>query len=725
MVRKGDDKIAPKRKKQPANNGESFIPHQIFDYEVPKKSVPTAQTASKVIKAKDKAELKAQEKAKSKRQSKAYSPYDNINENKPNTPSSNSNQNRKAFVPSKRREQQPAPPSAMQVNRTARKRKSSFRQSDVTGGKGTQVIPNLSPQFAPDVLKRLGRDNEAGQALRTTDSSSNAALKVIPLGGLCEIGKNMTVYEYGNDMIIVDVGVAFPEENQPGIDSVIPDMSYVLDNRHKLKGIFFTHGHEDHIGSISWLLMQVSAPLYGTAMTCELLRIKLEDKGQSGQLHNLHIVETGASVKAGVFNVEFIHVNHSIADAAALAIRTPAGLAVHSGDFKVDYTPIQGKPIDLQRFAELGSEGVLLFVCESTNVEKKGFSPSEKTVGEAFTAQFSKAKGRVIVATFSSNVYRVQQIITAAEASHRKVAVVGRSMINVFKAAQNLNYIDIKPGTLIELNDIDKYPSEQVCIITTGSQGEAMSALTRMAYSEHRNIEIGAGDTVIISATPIPGNEKPIFRVINELYKRQANVVYSDMAEIHVSGHAYREEIKIMHQLLTPKYFLPAHGEYRHLYIHAQVAAEMGQSMENIYILNNGDIFECAEDHARIAGYTTAGAILIDGSPQGTVDGEILEQRRTLSDDGVFSVAIALDHTGKKLLGKPVITARGFTYERDMPGLEAESIRRINEFMNNRQNRQSDTNSNMMIGQLKDQLQNMLYQRTKRRPVLLISMIQT
>lgn len=711
MVRKKpDEKIAPlKKKNREVSNKDSFIPHQIHDFELPKKEVPTAGTASHVIKAKDKAAVKAQVQAKARNKANTYSPNNNV-QVKPDTRS---------------RKGQPVPPSALQVNRPARKRKSTFRQSDVSGVKGTQIIPNLSPQFAPDVLKRLGRDSDSGQTLRSVDSSSKASLKVIPLGGLCEIGKNMTVYEYGNDMIIVDIGIGFPEETQPGIDSVIPDMSYVLDNRHKLRGIFFTHGHEDHIGSISWLLMQVAAPMYGTAMTCELLRIKLEDKGLGSQTSLLNIVETGSSVKAGVFNVEFIHVNHSIADAAALAIHTPAGVAVHSGDFKVDYTPIHGKPIDLQRFAELGAEGVLLFVCESTNIEKKGFSPSEKSVGEAFTAQFAKAKGRVIVATFSSNVHRVQQIITAAEANHRKVAIVGRSMVNVFKAAQNLNYIDINPGTLVELHDIDKYAPEQICIITTGSQGEAMAALTRMAYSEHRNIEIGSGDTVIISATPIPGNEKPIFRVINELYKRQANVVYSDMAEIHVSGHAYREEIKILHQLLTPRYFLPAHGEYRHLYIHAQVASEMGQSMDSIYILNNGDIFECDQTHARIAGYTNAGAILIDGSPQGTVDSEILEQRRSLSDDGVFSVALAVDHTGKKFIGKPVISARGFTYERDMPGLEAESIRRINEFSNNGKKQGAKLSSPMMIGQLKDQLQNMLYQRTKRRPVLMISVVDT
>ncbi len=712
MVRKnGDDKIAPiKRKQKNPNDVDKFIPHQIFDYDLPKKEVPTKETPSMLIKAKDKAEVKAKAQAKAKNNANTYTPQKTSDNN--------------AQTPKAKAVTHPAPPSSLQVNRPARRRKSSFRQSDVTGVKGTQIIPNLSPQYAPGVLKRLGRDAESGQAMRSVDSSSRAALKVIPLGGLCEIGKNMTVYEYGNDMIVVDVGVAFPEETQPGIDSVIPDMSYVLENRHKLRGVFFTHGHEDHIGSISWLLSQVAVPMYGTPMTIELLRIKLEDKGMGSQTSLLHIVESGVPVKAGVFEVEFIHVNHSIADASSLAIRTPAGIAVHSGDFKVDYTPIHGKPINLQRFAQLGAEGVLLFVCESTNIEKKGFSPSEKTVGESFTAQFAKAKGRIIVATFSSNVHRVQQIISAAEVTHRKVAIVGRSMVNVFKAAQNLNYIDINPGTLIELNEIDKYAPEQVCIITTGSQGEAMAALTRMAYSEHRNIEIGAGDTVIISATPIPGNEKPIFRVINELYKRQANVVYSDMAEIHVSGHAYREEIKMLHQLLTPRYFLPAHGEYRHLYIHAQVAAELGQPMDSIYILNNGDIFECAQDHARIAGYTNAGAVLIDGSPQGTVDSAILEQRRTLSDDGVFSVAIAVDKSGKSLYGKPVIDARGFTYERDMPGLEAECVRRITDFSTNKKNQGAVLSSPMMVGQLKDQLQSILYQRTKRRPVLLISVIE-
>lgn len=726
-----DDKLAPLKKRKTGSKSDSFVPHQITDFE-PLPAQPSAKrragakagsAGAESAAATPKSAARGRAKAQDKKPAEGKTPGGEKAKAKPrsgaapkvgfrDTPGAASGSD------------SPKPPAALLVNKPARRRKSAFRQSDVAGGTGTQIIPNLSPQFAPDILKRLGRDTEGAPALRTTDSSSRSALKVIPLGGLCEIGKNMTVYEYGNDMIIVDVGVAFPEENQPGIDSVIPDMSYVLDNRHKLRGIFFTHGHEDHIGSISWLLLQVAAPMYGTRMTCELLRLKMEDKGLGSQTSLLNVVEVGSSVRAGCFDVEFVHVNHSIADAAALAIRTPAGLAVHSGDFKIDYTPIHGGPINLQRMAELGSEGVMLFVCESTNIERKGFSPSERIVGETFVQQFAKAEGRVIVATFSSNVHRVQQIITAAEAQQRKVAIVGRSMVNVFKAAQNLNYIDIRPGTLIDLNEIDKYPPDKLCIITTGSQGETMSALTRMAYSEHRNVEIGAGDTVIISATPIPGNEKPIFRVINELYKRRAKVVYSDMADIHVSGHAYREEIKILHQLLKPRFFLPAHGEYRHLYIHAQVAHEMGQPMESIYILNNGDIFECRADKARIAGYTQTGAILIDGSPQGTVDSAILEQRRALSDDGVYTVALAVDRTGKKLIGKPVVNARGFTYEKDMPGLEAESIRRINDFVANAQKQGAGLSSNLLVVQLREQLQNMLYQRTRRRPVLLISVIE-
>ena len=588
----------------------------------------------------------------------------------------------------------------------------------------TVDAPNFSPQLQRTRLKSTRRQTNQSTLPSVGKTPSTPTLKIIPLGGLCEVGKNMTVYEYGNDMIIVDVGVAFPEENQPGIDSVIPDLHYVLDNRHKLRGIFLTHGHEDHIGSLSWLLRDVKCPIYGGRMTIELVSIKLDDKGVRGHENNLHVIKAGDRIKVGCFEVESIHVNHSIADAFAFAIYTPKGIVVHSGDFKIDYTPIHGKPIDLRRFAALGEEGVLLFVCESTNIEVKGFSSSERTVGDAFTHHFAGAPGRIIVATFSSNIYRVQQVVTAAEAVNRKVALVGRSMLNVFKAANNLGYIDMRHDTLIDISDINKYPPEELVIITTGSQGEPLAALTRMAFSEHRFVQINDSDTVIISATPIPGNEKPIYRVINELYKRRANVVYSALADIHVSGHAYRDELKILHQLIHPRYFIPAHGEYRHLHMHAYLANEMGQPWNSIYILNNGDILEFKNGAPEITGYTKAGDILIDGSPKSQIDGQVLDQRLTLSDDGVVSIALAVDMRRQKLVGRPIVQTRGFIYQKDIRSMDNEIIKRINMFINKAAQSKQPLASVLKGNALHNSLQSVLYSRTERRPVLLISIIE-
>lgn len=405
---------------------------------------------------------------------------------------------------------------------------------------------------------------------RASEHPSRATLRMIPLGGMCEIGKNMTAYEYGNDIIIVDCGQIFPDETMPGVDAVIPDFTYVLQNRDRVRGIFITHGHEDHIGGLPYLMREFRAPIYGGRMTIELLKYKLDDRVPGlTKSCELHVVEAGETVRCGCFSVEFIHVNHSIADAFMFAIRTPIGVIMHSGDFKIDYTPINGAIMDLQRIAQIGREGVLLFVCESTNIEVPGFSKSERHVGESMADMFKDAKGRIFVATFSSNVSRLQQIFTAAERHGRKVALVGRSMLNVFNAANNLGYIQKKPDTLIEISQVDNYPPEQVVIISTGSQGEPMSALTRIAFSNHREIEIQPGDTVIISATPIPGNEKPIYKVINELYRRGAKVYYSALADVHVSGHASQEEIKLVHALVRPKFFIPAHGETRMLYQHA------------------------------------------------------------------------------------------------------------------------------------------------------------
>ena len=454
-------------------------------------------------------------------------------------------------------------------------------------------------------------------------------LKIIPLGGLNEIGKNMTAYEYGGEIIVVDCGMAFPGDDMYGIDCVIPDVTYLVKNHNRLRGLFITHGHEDHIGAIPYVLKQINMPIYCTRFTAGLIKLKLEEH-QLVKSTKLITVEAGKSVRAGKFTVEFIHVNHSIADAFMFAIRTPIGIIMHSGDFKIDYTPINGAIMDLQRIAQIGREGVLLFVCESTNIEVPGFSKSERHVGESMADMFKDAKGRIFVATFSSNVSRLQQIFTAAERHGRKVALVGRSMLNVFNAANNLGYIQKKPDTLIEISQVDNYPPEQVVIISTGSQGEPMSALTRIAFSNHREIEIQPGDTVIISATPIPGNEKPIYKVINELYRRGAKVYYSALADVHVSGHASQEEIKLVHALVRPKFFIPAHGETRMLYQHAELAHKLGVPFENIFILANGDIFEISKGSARVTGFTNGDAVLIDGASVGEVDNSVLRERKLL-----------------------------------------------------------------------------------------------
>ena len=607
---------------------------------------------------------------------------------------------------------------------SSHRRKSGTRRADVTKQGQVQHVPNYSPQYDIRNLRSLGRDvnNEDIPYGRTGSKTIQNSLKVISLGGLCEIGKNMTVYEYGNDMVIVDVGQAFPEEHQPGIDSVIPDMSYVIQNKNKLRGIFLTHGHEDHIGSIAWLMKEVNCPVFGLPLTIELVKNKMEEKGLKNKLNLLQKASCGPMYRAGVFQVEFVHVNHSIADAASIALHTPEGIVVHSGDFKIDYTPVSGKPADLARFAELGKEGVLLFVGESTNVERPGFTPSETKVAAAFAKHFENAEGRVIVATFSSNVSRVQQIISAAEQFGRKVALVGRSMLNVFKAADSLGYIHMKKDTLIEIRDIDRYPDDKVCIITTGSQSEAMAALTRMAYSEHRNVEIGSKDTVIISATPIPGNEKPIYRVINELYKRRATVVYSDLSDIHVSGHAYREEHKLLHTLLKPQYFLPGHGEYRHLYLHAELAHELGQPWDSIYILNNGDIFECTTKQAHIAGYVNASAILIDGATTSKIDHQILDQRRELADDGVVSVTIAVDDQRGQLAGDPAIQSSGFISATEFADMANEVTRKVQSYVDKHDGGRKLSDS-LQTAAFRDQLQRVLFNKTRRRPVLLINAI--
>lgn len=588
---------------------------------------------------------------------------------------------------------------------------------------GRNPAGNRQRQNPPRSMERSGSLTQGRPDVRIS-GDKNAKLKVIPLGGMREIGKNMTVYECGQDMIVVDCGVAFPGEDQPGIDAVIPDMSYVRQNKDRLRGIFLTHGHEDHIGSLSWLMQLVDAPIYGGRLTVELVRRKMEERLPGADLDRLHAVNDGSVITAGGIKVEFIHVNHSIPDAFSVAIFTAGGIAVHSGDFKIDYTPIDGGPFNLARLAEIGSMGVQLLVCESTNIEQQGSSPSERTLASSFESIFDDTEGRIFVASFSSNIYRIQQVVSAAERAGRKVALVGRSMLNVFDAASSLGYMQIKPDTLIDISQIDRYDPDRLCIITTGSQGEPMSALTRMAFSEHRAVEIVAGDTVILSADPIPGNEKSVYRVINELFKRGAKVIYEQQAEVHVSGHAYVEEIKLYHQLVRPRYFLPGHGEYRHMYLHAQVAHDLGQSWETMLLLNNGDVFECSDSGCGITGFIPAEGILIDGSGVGDIDSIVLRERKMLADEGIIVVSMAIQQGANQLAARPDIQMLGFIFESEASAIEHDCMNRILSFVKKMEEAKRPLAATIRGNLLRDQLRDLLFTRTRRRPSIIISLIE-
>ena len=459
--------------------------------------------------------------------------------------------------------------------------------------------------------------------------SEQQKLQVIPLGGLGEIGKNMTVIRYGDEMIVVDSGLMFPENDMLGVDLVIPDFNYLLENQECLKAIVLTHGHEDHIGALPYVLKKLSVPVYGTKLTLGILEGRLRENGvDSG---NLHAVTPGEIIMLGCFSVGFIRVNHSIPDSVGLSIKTPLGMIVHTGDFKIDYTPVDGKMTDFRRLADIGNKGVLLMLADSTNSEREGHTPSEKTVGIAFNREFQKAAGRIIVATFSSNVHRIQQVIDNAVKYNRKVAILGRSMVNVVNISQELGYIHAPEGTLIDIEEVGNYPANKIVIITTGSQGEPMSALTRMALSDHRQVDILQGDTVIISATPIPGNEKLVAKTIDNLLRLGANVIYSRNDGIHVSGHASREELKLIHNLIKPKFFIPVHGELHHLFAHAKLAEELGMPKENIFVGENGFVFEFTKERGRIAGRINWGIIMVDGLGVGDVGNIVLRDRRQLS----------------------------------------------------------------------------------------------
>lgn len=561
------------------------------------------------------------------------------------------------------------------------------------------------------------------KAAQINDSKS-PGLRIIPLGGMREVGKNMTCYQFQDDLIVVDCGIGFPDEDMPGVDIIIPDFTYLRENKDKLKAVFVTHGHEDHIGALPWLLKEFSVPVYGNAMTLKLIERKLEDRGTRVKNPNLRLMHSGQRVGAGCFNVEFIHVNHSIADANSLAITTPLGVVIHTGDFKIDYTPPTGEPINLQRFAELGKKGVLALLSDSTNIEISGSTMSEKAVGETFKDLFAKAKGRILVATFSSNIYRLQQIIDAAEAEERKVCLLGRSMLNVYEAATSIGYIKSHKGTIIEMTAIDNYKPEQLVLITTGSQGEPMAALSKMAFAEHKSVEIMEGDTVILSSSVIPGNEKPIYRMIDELYRRGAEVIYESLADVHVSGHAYREELKLMYQLTSPRYFIPAHGEYRHLYKHSQMAKEIGHAKQDIQILANGDIIELDHKELRFIGFTEGAGVLIDGSGMGDVDKWVLRDRLRLAEDGVVSAYIAVDSQKNEIVGQPDIVARGFIYDSEIASTTEGCRNLINKLANDAKKEGKPLTHVLKSGRLENELRRLLFEKTRRRPIILISVME-
>ena len=489
-------------------------------------------------------------------------------------------------------------------------------------------------------------------------------LKIIPLGGLNEIGKNMTAYEYGGEIIVVDCGMAFPGDDMYGIDLIIPDVSYLIKNRARIRGLFITHGHEDHVGAIPYVLKQLNMPIYCTRFTAGLIKLKLEEHGLVKST-KLITVEPGKSVRAGKFTVEFIHVNHSIADSVAFAIHTHMGTIVHTGDFKIDSTPIDGEVIDLARFGELGKEGVLALLADSTNVERPGFTPSEKTVGATFKRQFQGCEDRIIVTTFASNVHRIQQVLDAAAAFGRKVAVTGRSMENIMKVSTELGYMKVPKNTLVDINRIKGLPKNKQVIVTTGSQGEEMSALYRMAFSQHKQVEIGAGDKVIISASAIPGNEVTVSRVINELFRKGVKVVYDRADMLHVSGHACQEELKIIHALTRPRFFIPLHGEQRMLQIHKRVAESMGMDPNNICVAENGSVIELTTKHMKCEASVPAGEVFVDGSGVGDVGAVVLNDRKLLAEDGMVVIVLPMSSHDHRLLCQPEIVTRGFVYVKE------------------------------------------------------------
>ncbi len=541
-------------------------------------------------------------------------------------------------------------------------------------------------------------------------------LQIIPLGGLGEIGKNMTVVRVDDEILVIDSGLMFPEEDMLGIDLVIPDISYLLENRDKIKAIVLTHGHEDHIGALPYVLKQINVPVYGTRLTLGILEGRLKENGVDSS--NLHSVMQGDIINVGCFSVGFIRVNHSIPDAVGLSIKTPVGMIVHTGDFKLDYTPIDGKMTDFRRFSDLGNKGVLLMMADSTNAERAGHTPSESTVGASFDKAFHNARGRIIVATFSSNVHRIQQVVDTAVRYKRRVAVLGRSMVNVVNISLELGYITCPEGTFIDIDEINNFRSEQVVIVTTGSQGEPMSALTRMSASDHRKVTIVPDDTVIISATPIPGNEKLVSKTIDNLMRLGANVVYGRDKGVHVSGHASQEELKLMHNLVRPKFFIPVHGEYHHLVQHAKLAQSLGMPKDHIFMGENGTVFEFTRDKGMVAGKVTAGMVMVDGLGVGDVGNIVLRDRRQLSQDGILIVVVTMDKASNTVVAGPDIVSRGFVYVRESEALMDEAKARVEQALDRCED-EGVKEWAAIKSNVRDALGRYLFEKTRRRPMIL------
>ena len=576
---------------------------------------------------------------------------------------------------------------------------------------------NKNVKSVENKIEKVVNSRNKAADKKTNSIFKQSKLKIIPLGGLHEVGKNITVFEYEDEMIIVDCGISFPEDDMLGIDLVIPDVTYVEKNQEKLKGMVITHGHEDHIGSIPYFLKKINTPIYATKLTCGLITNKLEEHKLVNSTKLIEVTQ-GQTIQLGKFRIEFIQSSHSIPDSVMLAIYTPAGTILHTGDFKVDYTPIDGKIMDLGRIAEIGNQGVLALMSDSTNAERKGFTMSESTVGGLFEKLFLHCKKRIVVATFASNVHRVQQIVNSAVENGRKIAVCGRSMINMINTARELGYIDCPENLFIDIDMISKYPDDQLVIITTGSQGEPMSALTRMAAGDHRKVKITPNDLIIISATPIPGNEKFISKVIDDLMQIGAEVVYSSLADVHVSGHACQEEQKLILALAKPKFFIPVHGEYRQLKAHGETAQSMGIDKENIIMLSNGKVLELSQDEAKIAGNVQSGRIFVDGLGVGDVGSIVLRDRQHLSQDGLIVIVLTMDSSTGEVIAGPDVISRGFVYVRESENL-MDDVKSVVKHEIRKCEQQGIRDWGTIKANLRENLRDYIFMKTKRDPMII------